>query len=51
MVLLDNGMVVKIIFLQPSHDKVNITGIPQKSKGGAKKKIDFFYTVWEKLLT
>jgi|GEM_PF-2277637 len=42
MVLSYNGMVVKIIFLPPSHYKVNITLFSDKSKEPQKKKSIFF---------
>ncbi len=42
MVLFYNGMVLKILFLQPSHYKVNITLISDKSKEAPKKKSIFF---------
>jgi hypothetical protein len=43
MVLFYNGMIVKIIFLSPSHYKVNITRISDKSKEVARKKKSFFF--------
>jgi len=38
-------MVAKIIFLPPSHYKINITEIPQKSKAIDKKKCVFLETI------
>jgi len=51
MVFLYNGMVAKIIFLQPSHYKINITEIPQKSKNLDPKNQFFFDTVLQAFLT
>ena len=43
MVYLYNGMVAKIIFLQPSHYETNITLISPKKQGSSEKKNRVFF--------